>query len=277
VPVGSICLLGSTDAAIRGIVDRHPGPLVAFPPAATANLIAESCRGSDMVSIARGPACDAIIGPDFASDIPENGLAVVDSPSNPLGSIVSPGDAVRLSRACLCLIVDERFAEFSEFSLLPLALELDNVVVVRSFESWAGLPGISCAWAVAPSRLAHLFEQTQLAVEPEAIAGALATLQDRASVAATLKLVREERSRLYRFLRRLSFLEPLPSWAPFITARVTIVPRQDLTEGLAKRGIRVHAPSEPGLEDYVRIGIGSRTAMDRLRAALLELGPDLIG
>ena len=105
----------------------------------------------------------------------------------------------------------------------------------------------------------------------------MATLQNRASVAATLKLVREERSRLYRFLRRFSFLEPLPSWAPFITARVTIVSRQNLIDGLAKRGIRIHAPSEPGLEDYVRIGIGSRTAMDRLRAALLELGPSLIG
>ena len=103
----------------------------------------------------------------------------------------------------------------------------------------------------------------------------MATLENHASVAATLKLVREERSRLYRFLRKLSFLEPLPSWAPFITARVTIVSRQDLIDGLAKRGIRVHAPSEPGLEHYVRIGIGSRTAMDRLRAALLELGPEL--
>ena len=102
-------------------------------------------------------------------------------------------------------------------------------------------------------------------------------LRDRASVAATLKLVREERSRLYRFLRRLSFLEPLPSWGPFIAARVAIVPRRDLTEGLADRGIRVHAPPDPGLEQYVRIGIGSRTAMDRLRTALLELGTEVVG
>jgi histidinol-phosphate aminotransferase len=276
VPAGSIHLLGSVDTAIRDIAHRHVGPLIAFPPAASANLIAECYPGSHTVSIARGAACDGVIGPDFASDIPVNGLAVIESPSNPLGSIVSPADAVRLSRACACVVIDERFAEFSEFSLLPLARELDNVVVVRSFESWAGLPGVSCAWAVAPPRLSHLLEFTHTVVEPEAIAGAMATLHDRASVAATLKLVREERSRLYRFLRRLSFLEPVPSWAPFITARVTIVPRQDLVAGLTKRGIRIHAPPETGLEEYVRIGIGSRTAMDRLRAALLELGPELV-
>src|SRR5687768_3706205 len=208
VPAGSIHLLGSVDAAIRGIAGRHAGPLVTFPPSAAANLIADCFSGPDVVSIARGVACDAVIGPDVAADLPRNGLAVIDSPSNPLGSIVSSADAVRLSRACTAVVVDERFAEFSEFSLLPLALELDNVVVIRSFESWAGLPEAACTWAVAPPRLAHLLEQLQPAVEPAAIAVAMATLRDRASVAETMKLVRDERSRLYRLLRRLSFLEP---------------------------------------------------------------------
>lgn len=277
VPAESVHLLESLDASIRGVVGRHSGPLITFPPTASATLIAECCRESDAVWIARGFGRDAVIGPDFASDLPENGTAVIDSPSNPLGSILSPADAVRLSRACTCVVVDERFAEFSEVSLLPLALELDNVIVLRSFESWAGLTGASCSWAVAPARLVEALALVPAAPSPEAIAGAMATLQDRASVAATLKLVREERSRLYRFLCRLSFLEPLPSWAPFIAARVSITPRQNLLEGLIKRGIRVHAPTEPGLEDYIRIGIGSRTAMDRLRAALLELGPELVG
>ncbi len=276
VPARSIHLFGSLDSAIRLLASRHPGPIVVFPPAATANLIAESRRRSDIISIARGACGDAAVGPESASDIPVKSLAIIDSPSDPLGSLVSPADAVRLSRACTSVVIDERFAEFSEFSLLPLALELDNVIVMRSFASWAGLPDHSCAWAVAPPGLAEAFDLTTIPATPEAIAGAMATLESQPSVAATLKLVREERSRLYRFLRRLSFLQPLPSWGPFITGRVTVVARQDLIDGLEKRGIRIHAPEEPGLEDYVRIGIGSRTAMDRLRAALLELGPELV-
>ena len=276
VPVGSIHLLGSVDSAIRMLASRHPGPIIAFPPATIASLVAESRARSDAVSIARGACGGAVVGPNFASDIPPNGLTIIDSPSNPLGSIISPADAVRLSRACTSVVIDERFAEFSEFSVLPLALELDNVIVMRSFASWSGLPEISCAWAVAPPGLAEAFELAASAVRPEAIAGAMATLENQATVAATLKLVREERSRLYRFLRRLSFLEPLPSWGPFITGRVTVVSREDLVDGLMKRGIRVHAAEERGLENYVRIGIGSGTAMDRLRAALLELGPELV-
>jgi histidinol-phosphate aminotransferase len=269
--------MGTVNAGIHDIVGRHVGPLVAFPPSAMATLVAACTPVCDPVFIARGLARDAVIGPDFAADLPENGLVIIDSPSNPLGLLFSPADIVRLSRACACVVVDERFAEYSAFSLLPLTRELDNVVVIRSFESWAGLPELACAWAVASPRLADALQLAPAAVKPEAIASAMATLENHGSVAATLKLVREERSRLYRLLRKLSFLEPLPSWAPFITARVTIVSRQSIIDGLTKRGIRIHAPSEPGLEQYVRIGIGSRTAMDRLRAALLELGPELIG
>ena len=277
VPAASIHLLESADAAIRGIAGRHAGPLITFPPAATANLIAEYVPGSDIVSIARGVACDAVIGPDVAADMPRNGLAVIDSPSNPLGSILSPADAVRLSRACTAVVVDERFAEFSEFSLLPLALELDNVVVIRSFESWSGLPEAACAWAVAPPRLAHLFEQ--LAARGRTRGGSRGT----GHIARSSVCSGDDEAGSRRTVPALSpstpasFLEPLPSWAPFVAARVAIVPRQDLIECLAKRGIRVHAPPEPGLENYVRIGIGSRTAMDHLRTALLELGPELVG
>ena len=276
VPAESVHLVGSVDAGTRGIVSRHVGPLVTFPPSATASLVAECIPLCDPVTIARGPARDAIVGPDFAADLPEKGMVIIDSPSNPLGLLLSPADLVRLSRACACVVVDERFAEYSVFSLLPLTRELDNVVVIRSFESWAGLPELDSAWAVVSPRLADALQLAPAAVKPVALAGAMATLEHHASVVATLKLVREERSRLYRFLRKLSFLEPLPSWAPFITARVTIVSRQSLIDGLTKRRIHIHAPMEPGLEQYVRIGIGSRTAMDRLRAALLELGPELI-
>jgi histidinol-phosphate aminotransferase len=276
VPVGSIHLFGCVDSAIGVLASRHLGPIIAFPPAASGSLVTENCRRSDIISIVRGACGDAVIGPEIAADIPANGLAIIDSPSNPLGSIVSPADTVRLSRACTYVVIDERFAEYSEFSLLPLARELDNVIVMRSFAPWAGLPEISCAWAVAPPGLAEGLERAISGVQPEAIAGAMATLENRPSVAATLKLVRDERSRLYRFLRRLSFLQPLPSWGPFITGRVTVVSRQNLVDGLAKRGIPIHAPGEPGLEEYVRFGIGSRTSMDRLRSALLELGPELI-
>jgi histidinol-phosphate/aromatic aminotransferase/cobyric acid decarboxylase-like protein len=160
--------------------------------------------------------------------------------------------------------------------LLHLSAEFENVVVVRSFEYWAGIDDPPCAWVAAPPRIAAALGLDGHLPRWEALAGAMATLDSLDTVDATLRLLREERSRLYRFLRKLSFLEPVPSWAPFLSARVDLVPRARVISGLAARNIHVHAPEEAGLERVIRIGIGSRSAMDRLRAALLEVASELL-
>jgi histidinol-phosphate aminotransferase len=277
VPTAAIHLVRSADGGLVDSLIGHTRPLVAFPPSKLASRIAAFRPESEIVFVARGPGREGYIGPEAAADLPENGIAVIDSPSDPLGSVLSMTDAVRLSRACQYVVIDERFAEFSGVSMTPLALEFDNVVVLRSFEAWAGIQHPSCAWAVASPRSAADLNLEHAVLEPESIMAALATLDNLASVRATLQLIREERSRLYRLLRKLSFLEPVPSWAPFLAARVQIGQRDEIVDGLMARRIRVHAPTDPGLERYIRFGIGSPTAMDRLRTALLDLAPLVVG
>jgi histidinol-phosphate aminotransferase len=225
--------------------------------------------------LARGPGRFASIPPDIAADLPPESVAVVSSPSEPLGTILAATDAVRLSRACYLVIVDERFAEFSGFSLLPLALEFENIVVVRSFAPWAGLDDPELGWAVAPSRR---IDAVGLCpdVPPYAMEAAVAALDDWPAAEATLRLVREERSRLFRMLRKYSFLTPLPSWGPFVAARIELVPRGAFVTALCERGIRVHAPDSEGLEQFVRVGIGTRSEMEAFRQALLAIAPQMV-
>jgi histidinol-phosphate/aromatic aminotransferase/cobyric acid decarboxylase-like protein len=109
------------------------------------------------------------------------------------------------------------------------------------------------------------------------VAAAIVALEDVAGAGMLVRWVRDERSRLYRLLRKFSFLEPLPSWGPFISARVGVTTRDALVAALEARGVRVHRPEEPGLENYVRFGIGSRAAMEHLRCALVEAAPELLG
>jgi histidinol-phosphate/aromatic aminotransferase/cobyric acid decarboxylase-like protein len=229
-----------------------------------------------MLQVWRGPGRNQAIDVDIAADLPADALALLESPSDPLGALLSASDAVRLARACRLLVIDERLAEFSGVTLLPLAIEFDNIIVLRSFETWAAIGNPPCAWVAAPPRAAALVGFAGELVAPEAVAAAMATLENLASLDVMLRLLREERSRLYRFLRKLSFLEPIPSWGPFLAARVTLAPRQAVVSGLLARGIRVHVPSQPGLEQIIRIGIGSRTAMECLRQALLDLAPELV-
>ena len=272
----AVSLAPGADGVLTHIVARTEGPLLTFPPSAVATDLLGPDSDREVLMLARGPGRESSVPLDLAMDLPPDGIAVVESPSNPLGSLLSTADAVRLARACRLLIVDERYAELVGFSLLHLSAEFENVVVVRSFEYWAGLDDPPCAWVAASPRTAKALGLDGDLPRREALAGALATLDSLDSVNATLRLLREERSRLYRFLRKLSFLEPIPSWGPFLAVRVDLVPRARVVAGLASRGVYVHASEEPGLERVVRIGIGSRSAMDRLREALLEIGSEVL-
>jgi histidinol-phosphate aminotransferase len=276
VPESAVFLLSDIDSAMRRAIDHLPGPLVGFPPSAAMSTLEAWWPARERIAVARGVHRLRLFDGEEAADLPADGVAVADSPTDPLGALLAFPDAVRVARASRSLIVDERYAEFAGFSLLPLALEFDNVVVFRSFEIWAGLQALPVAWAVASPSAARLAGLRDDAIAPARLAAAIATLDGLDAVRATLKLVLEERSRLYRFLRRFSLFEPLPSWAPFLACRVTMVERRAVVEALARQRVEVHTPVQEGLERFIRFGIGTRSEMERLRAAVRDLAPELL-
>lgn len=272
----SIMLSRGTDTTIARLLQAIPGPVVSFSPALAGPSSDLGKFSAKAICVARGAGRSGSVPPEIALDLPPESVAIIDSPANPLGTILAATDVVRLARACRLVIVDERFAEFAGASLLPLALEFENIVVLRSFAPWTGIADLDFGWVVrGPRWTDELFPSPEL--QTPAVAAVLATMDELPAVEATLRLVREERSRLYRLLRRLSFLRPLPSWGPFVAARVEFVPRHELVSALESHRIVVHAPAAEGLEQYIRIGIGTRSDMEALRTALLEIAPSMIG
>lgn len=276
LPVNSIWLMPGVCAGMSQIISATDDPLVVFPPGAPVWSVARHRPRREQLYIARGIGRQSLLEPEISSDIPINSVAIIDSPSDPLGTLLAPVDAVRLARASKLLVADERFAEFSGQSLLPLSLEFENIIILRSFEVWAGLADVPCAWAVCRPEVARAVGLDAMRQCPGAVEASLATLDNLSAVRSTLRLVQDERSRLYRLLRKFSFIQPAPSWGPFVAARVLAGSRDGMIAALKEYGIEVHAPGAPGLEQYIRFGIGTRTEMERLRAALLELAPRLV-
>jgi histidinol-phosphate/aromatic aminotransferase/cobyric acid decarboxylase-like protein len=276
VAIDNVHLFESIDRLLVDLLHLTNVPAICFPPSATATLVQRESIAANLVSLVRGTGLNAEIDSDTAADLPADGLVIVDSPSDPLGSVLMPNDAVRLARACRLLIVDERYGEFSNFTLRGLASEFHNIVILRSYERWLGHADSTCGWAIAPPNLVERFGMSSREIDPAAMVSAIALFSDRHAVESTARLARQERSRLYRLLRKFSFLAPVPSWGPFMSARVSVVPRAAVIRAFLVRGIRVHALEEPGLEDFIRIGIGSRTAMERVRLALADMGPELL-
>ncbi|MGH2615846.1 MAG: hypothetical protein ACRDJC_11440, partial [Thermomicrobiales bacterium] len=155
-PAARIFLTAGVEGTVDGLIAGCPGPIVAFPPSASAAALATKHSHRPILHVWRGPGRAQTIDVDIAADLPADGLVLIESPSDPLGAMLSATDAVRLARACRLLVIDERFAEFSGMSLLPLAFEFDNIVIVRSFETWAAIQEPPCAWVLSSPQAAEL-------------------------------------------------------------------------------------------------------------------------
>ncbi len=277
IPERNLALVTDLDVAVAGVAAQTTGPLVLFPPNATPGSLGAVLERRPLVELARGYSRDGAITLDAASDLPHGGVAVITSPGDPLANVLSANDAVRLARSCAWLIIDERYADYAGQSLLNVAREFPNVIILRSFQARLGPTESNAGWATGSPRARDLLGAVSSNLPPGIAQAFLAASCDKAASRMLLSLVRDERSRLYRALRKLSSLQPLPSWGPFVAARVEVGNRDMLVSLLCARGIQVHAPREPGLERYVRIGIGARSDMEYLRRTLLEIAPEMLG
>lgn len=247
-------------------------PRLVLPPAAPHELLVPGRQGRESIVLRR----DAELRPDIdletAAELPEGAVAVVGSPSDPTGTLLPVVEAVRLCRACRLVVIDERNGGYGARSLVPIVREFDNAVVIQSLETWAGLEAFPIGWAVGhPKTLAGLAEAPVRQPAAGSVIAALATFDDLSWVMAMVRRVREERSRLYRMLRKLNLVQPLPSWAGFLLARVERGEAGFIAAGLAERGIIVARPDSPELSEYLRISAGRPEETDALRRALIEI------
>jgi len=267
---GGILLGAGADALASSLVRSREGvPLVVFPPVGASDAVRAAAKGRDVVEVRRGPFFGVDVDQETASELPPGSVAYLMSPHDPSGAIAQAQDVVRLARTCSLVIVDERHAGFTPRTLAPLAREFDNVAIVRSLEWWAGLSAFPVAWA-AGSRKAL----DSAMVDPPttgSLIAAVAALDDLRTVEANARRVRDERARLYRMLRKLSIVQPLPSWAGFVLAITELGERDALVAGLEERGIRVHRPDAEGLERAIRVSAGLPAETDALKRALVEI------
>lgn len=267
------------DEAIAAILNwrREAGPAILFPPSDISQEHRLWTNTFEYLTIPRSHRFAVEIDPSESWAIPRAATALVMSPNDPTGTLLSPQDAVRLSRRCELVVVDERHGDYGGRSLLPLVREFDNLVVLQTFETWAGLAGFPFAYAIAPPTLAGQIARYRPRAELPAssLIAAEATLADLAYVRAAAHRVREEKARLYRTLRKLNLLRPLPSWTNFLLARVERGDAILLERELADRGILVHRPQHPELTDHLRISaVGPESTLE-LKRALIEIAATL--
>ncbi|MGC4190858.1 MAG: aminotransferase class I/II-fold pyridoxal phosphate-dependent enzyme [Thermomicrobiales bacterium] len=265
--------LHATIAAWRGA----EGPLLLFPPT-DPGLVRWLQGHADQVEMIPRSARFALpVEPD-GKTLPRGATAIVMSPNDPTGTILSSHEAVRLSRQCAYLVVDERHGGYTPRSAVPLAREFENVIVLQTFETWASLPALPLAWAISPPpiarELARFGRPSGIARLP--VIAALATLDDRDAVRTSVRRVMSEKGRLFRQMRKLSMVSPPhPSWANFLLLRIERGTSDFFLPRLRARGIEVFPVENPELPNHFRVSAISADATNALKQALIDIALDL--
>lgn len=190
-------------------------------------------------------------------------LVFLTSPNNPTGAAASPAALRAVAEgvpAGVLVVVDAAYEAYAEQPLSAVALEYDNVVLVRTLSKDWGLAGLRLGIVAArdprwvgwlhAAGSPYTVSTPSLALAEAALAEAPDGLPPR--VEAFVAHARRARSRLTAVLRE-GGLKTVDSQANFAFARGPRAPW--LADALAGLGIGVRAfPEREDLQDAVRIG-----------------------
>jgi histidinol-phosphate aminotransferase len=200
-------------------------------------------------------------------------IVYVANPDNPSGTLLPPGEIVRLFEALpdeSLLFLDEAYADFiGEGSLMPDYIH-GRLLRVRTFSKAYGMAGARIGYAIATPRNVATFQKIRLhyGVNRNAQIGALASLQDAEfaqHVVAETARGREDYYALARSLNR----EYLQSCTNFVC--IDFGSNETATrvmDALLAHGVFVRKPGAAPLDRYVRISVGAPAERQEFAARL---------
>jgi histidinol-phosphate aminotransferase len=195
------------------------------------------------------------------------------NPNAPTGTRVPASAVEALAHAFDgVLLVDEAYVDFADENCLDLALRLPNVVISRTMSKSYSLAGVRFGFAVARPELVREMAKVKDSYNCDAlsIAAAAAAISDQDYARSTWAKIRGERSRLTSALEALGW-SVLPSQANFVFATVPGQRARAVHSALKAAGVLVRYFDIPGIDDKLRITVGTPEDTDALVAALAKI------
>jgi histidinol-phosphate aminotransferase len=272
------CANGSNEV-LQSLLLAYGGPgrtVALFEPTYAMHRQIARITGTEVVTGWRGT--DHLVDPRSLEEIVQVHQPVITflcSPNNPTGR----AEPVEVTSRALdittgLVVVDEAYGQFAEASALQLREAAregsDRIVVVRTF---------SKTWAMAGCRLGYLIADPTVVAACELVAlpyhldvctqlaGRLA-LGYGAEMEQRVALLREERRRIATAFTELP-VETWPSEANFLLFRPLHCEARQVWDGLLAASVLVRDCSTwPGLENCLRVTVGTREENDRFLSAL---------
>lgn len=176
-------------------------------------------------------------------------------------------------------VVDEAYVDFGGESCIPLLAEHKNLLIVRTFSKSLCGAGMRLGYVVAsPELVAHLTtvknSLNHFPVDVMAQRLGIAACGDAGYYARCARLIARERDDFAAFLRARGWFV-LPSQTNFVFAKKDGVRAEAAYRAIKAAGILVRHFSAAGIEDFLRITVGTRAQMDALKAVMEQIGKEV--
>jgi histidinol-phosphate aminotransferase len=200
------------------------------------------------------------------------------NPDNPSGMYFTEKEArnfLKGLRPDVLVFIDEAYFEYvSERDYvhsIRLLRTYKNVFVTRTFSKMYGLAGLRIGYGVANAELIDLLNRLREPFNVNSLAqvAAIAVLKDRSYYRGLARTISVQRKILYESLERMD-LDFVQSYTNFILVKVDQKAAQ-VTQQLLKKGVIVRDMSFWGLNNYIRVTIGTGVENKRFIKTLKEI------
>ncbi|MCF0144961.1 MAG: histidinol-phosphate transaminase [Eubacterium sp.] len=207
----------------------------------------------------------------------KNGGIVFPNPNAPTG-VAMDRSAVReilLKNRDVVVIVDEAYVDFGAESALPLLEEFDNLLVVQTFSKSRSMAGMRIGFAIGNEELIRCLSDVRFSINSytmnrPSLAAGTAAIRDEDYFRKTLDKIMETRDSVKDLLEAMGFF-CLESCANFLFVSHPDVPAKELFEALRERHIYVRYFSQPRIDNFLRITIGTTEQMQVLLDSLTRI------
>ena len=200
------------------------------------------------------------------------------NPDNPSGMYFSESQVrnfLKGLRRDILVFIDEAYFEYVSardyVRSLGLLKTYKNVFVTRTFSKMYGLAGLRIGYGVANAELIDLLNRIREPFNVNSLAqvAAIAALRDRSYYRGLARKTSVQRQYLYRRLKAMN-LEYVESYTNFILIKIHCR-ASNIVKKLLKKGIIVRDMSFWGLNQYIRVTIGTQAENTRFIKALKEI------
>jgi len=186
-------------------------------------------------------------------------VTLIASPNSPSGNSfpVPLLDELALQAPGI-VVIDEAYVDFAHGNALDLVRKRGNVLVLRTLSKGYSLAGLRFGFGLAqPGLIEGLMKvKDSYNIDAAVIAAAAAAIEDQSHKNANAEKVIRSRAMLAEDLSRLGF-RVWPSQSNFLLVRPPAGDAQRLYLGLKAGGILVRWFNQTGLQDKLRITVGT--------------------